>query len=426
MKSLNAVKGTKDILPWESPIWHHVESVCRDVFSSAFYQEVRTPVFEKTELFARGIGEFSDIVSKEMYTFQDKGGEWLTLRPEYTASVIRSYIQHHYEQQSPLQKLWYVGPLFRQERPQAGRLRQFHQFGIELIGSEYPEADAEVITLACQLYKKVGLRDWELHINSIGNTKDRLKYIQRLSDSLKPHFNDFCPVCRERFDKNILRLFDCKNESCQKLLDDHAPKIIDHLSPEDKSHFDEVCTLLDVQGIAYTINPKLVRGLDYYTRTTFEIKGKQLGAQDALCGGGRYDNLVEELGGKPTPAVGFAAGIERLILALEAEKKSDITGARPDLYMATLDVASYEGILKTCTALRDQGYIVETDLLRRSVKAMMRDANKKQARYVTVVGPDELESGTLTLKNLETGKTSQVSWNELGKALGKEIYTPKI
>jgi histidyl-tRNA synthetase len=241
---------------------------------------------------------------------------------------------------------------------------------------------------------------------------------------LKPHFDDFCPVCRERFDKNILRLFDCKNETCQGLLDEYAPKITDHLSPEDKSHFDEVCKLLDVQGIAYTINPKLVRGLDYYTRTTFEIKGKQLGAQDALCGGGRYDNLVEELGGKPTPAVGFAAGIERLILALDAENKSDIPGSRPDLYMATLDVASYEGILKMCTALRNQGYIVETDLLRRSVKSMMRDANKKQARYVTVIGPDELESETLTLKNLETGQTNQVSWNEIAKALEKEISTP--
>jgi histidyl-tRNA synthetase len=425
MKPLKSIKGTKDILPWDSSAWQKIESLCRELFTAYFYQEVRTPVFEKTELFARGIGAFSDIVSKEMYTFQDKGEEWLTLRPEYTASVIRSYIQHHYEQQSSLHKLWYFGPLFRQERPQAGRLRQFHQFGIELIGSEYPEADAEVITIACEFYRKMGLKEWELHINSIGNTQDRKDYIHFLKESLKPHIDRFCPRCRQRFDTNILRLFDCKNESCQHLLDDYAPKITDHLTSDDKNHFEKVCEFLDTQNISYIINPKLVRGLDYYTRTTFEIKGNRLGAQDALCGGGRYDNLVEELGGNPTPAVGFASGVERLLMALEQENIKPGTPIRPDLYIATLDTKAYSGILKHCRILRDQGYIVDTDLLRRSVKAMMRDANKKNARFVTVIGSDEMNTGSLTLKELKTGEESEVRWDQIGKILEKETNSPE-
>ena len=421
MKAIKAVKGTKDILPWEIPLWHQIETLCKELFASAGYQEIRTPVFEKTELFARGIGEFSDIVSKEMYTFQDMGGEWLTLRPEFTASVIRSYIQHHYYQRASLHKLWYFGPLFRQERPQAGRLRQFHQFGIELIGSGYPEADAEIITLACDFYKKIGLKDWELHINSIGNTKDRLNYIEVLKKSLTPYVDDLCPTCQDRFDKNILRLFDCKNELCQQILDTHAPKIIDYLSEKDKAHFEEVCEYLDLQNVPYQINSKLVRGLDYYTRTTFEIKSNHLGAQDALCGGGRYDNLVEELGGPSTPSIGFAAGVERLIMALEAEEKASVQLSPPDLYIAPIDNQAYKGIVKYCTHLRNQGFIIETDLLRRSVKAMMREANRKQARFVTVIGSEELNSGTLTLKHLETGQEYPVNWDNLGEFLEKTI-----
>ncbi len=403
MGALKSIKGTRDVLPWESYQWQAVEKLCRELFGSYFYQEIRTPVFEKTELFARGIGEFSDIVSKEMYSFQDKGGEWLTLRPEYTASVIRSYIQHHFEQQSALHKIWYAGPLFRQERPQAGRQRQFHQFGIELIGSEFPEADAEVITLACEFYKKTGLKEWELHINSIGNIHDRQTYIEHLRKILKPHIESLCPLCQQRFDNNTLRLFDCKNSECQAVLDLHAPNILDFLSKEDKEHFEQVCDLLTYQGIPYVINPKLVRGLDYYTRTTFEIKGKTLGAQDALCGGGRYDNLVSELGGKPTPSVGFAAGIERLLIALENETISFGDYACPDLYVASMDLNSYSGFLKTWNELRSMGFIIETDLQRRSLKAMMRDAHKKNARFVAVIGSDELKSGTFILKQLDTG-----------------------
>lgn len=404
MDPLKSIKGTRDILPWESSQWQAVEKLCRELFGSYFYQEIRTPVFEKTELFARGIGEFSDIVSKEMYSFQDKGGEWLTLRPEYTASVIRSYIQHHYEQQSTLHKIWYAGPLFRQERPQAGRLRQFHQFGVELIGSEFPEADAEVITLACEFYRKTGLKDWELHINSIGNIVDRQKYIYVLKEELKPYAEKLCPLCQQRFDTNTLRLFDCKNPDCQTILDKYAPSIIDFLSEEDKIHFDQVCDLLNRQGIKFIINPKLVRGLDYYTRTTFEIKGNRLGAQDALCGGGRYDNLIEELGGKHTPSVGFAAGIERLLIALEKENIMIMKNFSPDLYVASMDPNAYSGFLKTWNELRSMGFIVETDLQRRSLKAMMRDAHKKNARFVTVIGTDELKSGAFILKDLKTGK----------------------
>jgi len=426
MEPLKSIKGTRDILPWESTQWQAVEKLCRELFGSYFYQEIRTPVFEKTELFSRGIGEFSDIVSKEMYTFQDKSGEWLTLRPEYTASVIRSYIQHHYEQQSALHKIWYAGPLFRQERPQAGRLRQFHQFGVELIGSEYPEADAEVITLACEFYRKTGLKDWELHINSIGNTKDRQKFILVLKESLKPHTDKLCPLCQQRFDHNTLRLFDCKNPDCQATLDHYAPRITDYLSIEDKDHFVQVCELLTRQNIPFIINPKLVRGLDYYTRTTFEIKGNRLGAQDALCGGGRYDNLIEELGGKSTPAVGFAAGIERLLIALEKENIILPELSAPDLYVASLDEKAYSGLLKIWNALRDKGFIIETDLQRRSLKAMMRDAHKKNARFVTVIGADELKSGSIVLKDLKTGKEIKTDPDQIQSILKNESNASEV
>ncbi|MCK5521197.1 MAG: histidine--tRNA ligase, partial [Candidatus Marinimicrobia bacterium] len=277
---IRSQKGTHDLLPSEIGKWHKVEALLRDIFLHFSYEEIRTPLFEKTALFARGIGEFTDIVSKEMYTFQDKGKESLTLRPEYTASVVRSYIQHNRQQLGHLHRVWYMGPLFRQERPQKGRQRQFHQFGVECIGAEGAQADAEVITLAWKTYENLGLKKIELKINSIGSADARKEYIKILRNKLKSKLEDFCPLCQERFEGNTLRLFDCKNETCGELMRDFAPHITDHISGEDKVHFKHVQSLLAAADIPFTLDTGLVRGLDYYTRTTFEIQGKTLGAQD--------------------------------------------------------------------------------------------------------------------------------------------------
>ncbi len=419
MQKLRTIKGTHDILPWESHKWQKIESVLREVFAAYAYKEVRTPVFEYTALFARGVGEFSDIVSKEMYSFEDKGGESLTLRPELTASVARSFIQHNYQQEAPLHKLWYLGPLFRQERPQAGRQRQFHQFGIEVIGSPHPEADAEVIELACRVYKALGLRNWELHINSIGSIEARKNYMDILRAALEPHKDGLCDTCRDRFHGNILRLFDCKNPECGRIMKAHAPAILDHLSPEDTEHFNALRNYLDAVGIPYVIDPALVRGLDYYTRTTFEIKGTALGAQDALCGGGRYDLLIRDLDGPDTPAVGFAAGMERLILAMDAEGLFEQESEALDLYIAPMDSRCLEKVLPLVTALREAGYRVQLELLRRSVKAMLRDANRQQAQWAAVVGEQELEKRIMNLKNLRENDQLETAWDEIGAVLDR-------
>ncbi|MEA2078138.1 MAG: histidine--tRNA ligase [Candidatus Marinimicrobia bacterium] len=419
MQKIRSIKGTHDILPWDIHKWQKIESVLREVFASYACKEVRTPVFESTNLFSRGVGEFSDIVSKEMYSFKDKGGDNLTLRPELTASVVRSYIQHNYQQESSLHKLWYFGPLFRQERPQAGRQRQFYQYGIELIGSPHPEADAESIDVACSVYRKLGLENWELHINSIGSIEARKIYMNVLRDTLKDRKDELCETCQGRFDGNILRLFDCKNSACQKIMKKHAPSILDHLSNEDKEHFKQVRKLLDAAGIKYIVNPALVRGLDYYTRTTFEIKGTALGAQDALCGGGRYDNLISDLDGPETPAVGFAAGIERLVMAMDAEQLFDEDQNFVDLYVAPMDIACLEGITPKVHELRDKGFRIHIELLRRSVKAMMRDANRQNARWVAVIGEQELQSGQLKLKNMQENDQVDVSLNEIEKIISK-------
>ncbi|MFA6618488.1 MAG: histidine--tRNA ligase [Candidatus Neomarinimicrobiota bacterium] len=401
MAKLRTIKGTHDILPWDIYKWQRVEKVLKEVFDAYTCKEVRTPVFEQTSLFARGVGEFSDIVSKEMYTFQDKGGDNLTLRPELTASVARSFIQHNYQQASPLHKLWYFGPLFRQERPQAGRQRQFHQYGIEFLGSTFPEADAEVIEIAAEIYTKLGLKNWELHINSIGSVEARKIYMEVLKKELKDHKAELCETCQARYDGNILRLFDCKNSACGDIMRDHAPSILDHLSDEDTLHFEELKALLTASGIDFFVDHTLVRGLDYYTRTTFEIKGTALGAQDALCGGGRYDDLISDLDGPQTPAVGFAAGVERLIMAMDAESLFDEDQSFVDLYIAPMDIHCLKGISPIVHNLRKKAFRVHMELMRRSVKAMMRDANRQKARWVAVIGEQELESGNIKLKNMK-------------------------
>ncbi len=404
------VKGTRDILPPESAQWVYLEQFIRDFFRRNNYKEIRTPAFEFTELFVRGIGRDTDIVSKEMYTFLDKGGHSLTLKPELTAPVIRAYLQNDLAQQGAVTKLYYIDALFRQERPQKGRLRQFHQFGFEIIGSPYPEADAEVIQTMAALYQSLGIQKMEIRLNSIGSRESRANYLTVLRTALQPFTAEFCPTCQERLQKNILRLFDCKVATCQEILNQQAPSILNYLSAEDTHHFQEVCHLLDISQVVYTIDTKLVRGLDYYTRTTFEITSTLLGSQDAICGGGRYDHLVEDLGGKPTPAVGVASGIERLLLVLNQQGALSIP--QPELvYVVTLSEEARAIGFKLLTFLREKGLNAEMDFLRRSLKAQLREADRNQAHWVIILGDDELQRQAYLLKNMRTGEQQNLAFD---------------
>ena len=373
MTFIRTIKGTQDILPGQSHRWQALETTIRNIMDRYGYKEIRTPVFERTELFARGIGEETDIVSKEMYSWTDQGGENLTLKPELTAPVVRSFIQHNLGGQSPINKLYYIDALFRRERPQKGRYRQFHQFGIEAFGSEHPEIDAEVIALAMALFSNIGLTGLTLKLNSIGSPECRRNYRNAIRDFLTPHFDELSETSRNRFEKNPLRILDTKIPHEIEILND-GPNVSDSWTEEDKTHFNEVCALLDAMGIQYELALRLVRGLDYYTRTTFEITSTALGAQDAICGGGRYDGLVETLGGKPTPGIGFAAGMERILLALGEESSSSSTN---QVYIVGLGDAVRPTVLELAENLRRNNVATEFDTLRRSMKAQMREANKR-------------------------------------------------
>lgn len=414
------IKGTKDILPTESYQWQYLEKFILESLERNNYQEIRTPVFEVTELFARGIGTDTDVVKKEMYTFLDKSKTSLTLKPELTAPVVRAYIQNHLEQISPVTKLYYIGSSFRQERPQKGRLRQFHQFGFEIIGTEYPEADAEIIQTVYEIYLRLGIKELNVRLNSIGSRDSRKDYLDILKSSLKPYYNDFCLTCQQRFHKNVLRLFDCKAESCQNILDEFAPSILEYLSKEDHNHFEEVKNLLDLTEVPYSVDKKLVRGLDYYTRTTFEITNPLLGAQDAICGGGRYDYLIEDLGGKHTPAVGVASGMERLLMILREtdaipEKKTNL------LYFAALGDEARKAGFKVIAKLRRLGITTEMDFLRRSLKAQMREAGKKAANWVLILGENEIRLNVVTLKDMSDGSQRQISLENAAEEAAKYI-----
>ena len=414
------IKGTKDILPTESYQWQYLEKFISESLERNNYQEIRTPVFEVTELFARGIGTDTDVVKKEMYTFLDKSKTSLTLKPELTAPVVRAYIQNHLEQISPVTKLYYIGSSFRQERPQKGRLRQFHQFGFEIIGTEYPEADAEIIQTVYEIYLRLGIKELNVRLNSIGSRDSRKDYLDILKSSLKPYYNDFCLTCQQRFHKNVLRLFDCKAESCQNILDEFAPSILEYLSKEDHNHFEEVKNLLDLTEVPYSVDKKLVRGLDYYTRTTFEITNPLLGAQDAICGGGRYDYLIEDLGGKHTPAVGVASGMERLLMILREtdaipKKKTNL------LYFAALGDEARKAGFKVIAKLRRLGITTEMDFLRRSLKAQMREAGKKAANWVLILGENEIRLNVVTLKDMSDGSQRQISLENAAEEAAKYI-----
>ncbi len=415
MKELiRRIKGTNDILE-DSYKWQWMENVFRKTAQSLGFSEIRTPIFEATELFQRGVGDDTDIVQKEMYTFEDKGGRSLTLRPEGTASVMRAFVEHALDSKGLPQKLFYIGPMFRYEKPQAGRLRQFHQYGAELIGSPLPQADALIIALAVRSLQNLGLKNFKLKINSTGCEKCRPKYRQALREYYKPLLNVLCDDCKVRYSRNVLRLLDCKKDAKYA---ESAPNILDYLCSECKEHFEKVKEFLNFMGVEYEVDHTIIRGLDYYTRTVFEITHNALGAQDAIAGGGRYDHLVEELGGKPTPSVGFAVGIERILLAIEAE---NLTPPKPttDVYVVTVDDEMRTKAVNLALELSKR-FKVDVDVMGRKLKSQFKNASKQNARYVLVVGEEEVKSGLYTLKRMSDGEQFKLSIDGISEFLDKE------
>ena len=406
-----SIKGTYDILPNDADSWQRIETCVREFITRAGYSEIRTPAFEKTELFTRSVGEDSDVVSKEMYSWTDQGGTDITLKPEYTASVIRSYIQHNLGAKSPLTKLYYLDNLFRRERPQKGRYRQFRQYGIEAIGSPHPEQDAEVITIAYELLVELGIKDITLKLNSIGSAECRNKYRQALKNFLQPHLNKLSETSRKRFDSNPMRILDTKIDFEIALLQE-APKITSFLTPDDANHFDEVKIYLEALDVPFTLDTALVRGLDYYTRTTFEIISSKLGAQNALCGGGRYDKLADALGGKQTPAVGFAAGLERILIAID-EVDTNQKIQTDKIYLIGLGNAVRPIMLKILSKARKAGLIIEFDSLRRSIKSQMREANKIGASLAIIIGDKELKDKSVQIKDLKNGQQESIPFDSI-------------
>jgi histidyl-tRNA synthetase len=407
-----APRGTKDILPEESALWQFLEATCRSVFELYNYKEIRTPVFESTELFSRSIGTTTDIVKKEMYTFQDRKGRSLTLRPEATASVVRAGLENNLISEGNLAKLYYVGPMFRYERPQAGRQRQFNQAGVEAFGSFDPLLDAEVIQLSVKLFEALGLKDLEVDINSVGCKKCQPKFKEAIQKYFRDNIKNMCEDCKERLETNPLRILDCKEPPCQKYIE-KAPAAVDYLDPECKDHFEKVIGWLSSLGIRYKINDRLVRGLDYYTRTAFEVVSKQLGAQNAVCGGGRYDDLVEDLGGKPTPAIGFAVGLERVV---EIIKKMNIEPGICDgvnLFIATLGEEAKKVGFDLLTGAREQGLSADMDYMGKSLKAQMKAADRMKACCVYIIGEEELKKKSGILKNMKTAEQREVPFDQL-------------
>ena len=402
------VRGMYDILPDEIPWWQLAEDAVREMARRYNYREIRVPLVEHTELFTRGVGEATDIVTKEMYTFQDRGERSLTLRPEGTASVARAYLTHGWQTSGPFQKLFYLGPMFRYEKPQKGRNRQFHQYGIEVLGALDPSVDAEVIAFAWSLMEILGLGGLRLRLNSIGCAADREQFREILRRHFAPSIDRMCDDCRRRLGENPLRILDCKDERCQPFID-KAPGSADHLCPECAEHLTAVRGWLDRLELAYDIDPRLVRGLDYYTRTVFELMSSDLGSQDTLIGGGRYDGLIEMLGGPPTPGIGFAGGLERLVLVLQQRQPGAMEVERLDLFLATLGEEGRRAGMKLATALRRFGISVDIDHRARGLRKQMAQANQLRARNLLVLGEDEARAGRGRLKDMDSGEEREVS-----------------
>ena len=417
---INGPRGTKDILPDTVAQWTHVEKVIRELCARYGYREIRTPIFEHTELFLRGIGETTDVVEKEMYTFTDRGERSLTLRPENTASVVRSYLQNKLYAADALVKLFYIGSMFRYDRPQAGRYREFHQFGVEALGEASPAVDAEIIVLAVEFLRALGLQELKLHLNSVGCPKCRPVYREKLQEFFRPHLEELCTDCRSRFERNPLRLLDCKNEHCHALAED-APRITDCLCDECRTHFAEVQSYLTAAGVPFELDANLVRGLDYYTKTAFEVKYTPLGAQSAVAGGGRYDGLVEEVGGPPTPGIGFAVGLERVLLALEKQGLLPENQEAVDVFVVALGEAAQIPAFKLLHELRVAKLSAAMDFAGRSMKAQMKQANKKNARFVAILGEDEVKEASALLKDMKTSEQKKLALKDFVPALCVEV-----
>ena len=415
-----AVKGTNDILPDQSQKWQFVEGKMLETAELFGFKEIRVPVFEHTEVFKRSVGDTTDVVQKEMYTFEDKGGRSITLRPELTAGVIRSAIEKGLINGALPQKLCYIGGCYRYEKPQAGRLREFHQFGVECVGAAAPNADAEVISLAKAVLENIGIKDISLEINSIGCPECRKEYHKALKEYFSSNAETLCDTCKERLDRNPMRILDCKSPICREVAA-NAPVVIDYLCDDCKEHFEKVKANLSAMNISFTVNPKIVRGLDYYTRTVFEFVSGDIGAQSTVCGGGRYDGLIKQMGGQDTPSLGFAMGIERLMMVLEAQKAELPEESTCDLFIATLGDKATLKASALCRALRDEGYKVQTDICGRGLKAQMIYANKIGAKFTLVLGDNEVESGKATLKKMSDSSEREISLNELVEELGEEI-----
>lgn len=414
---INIPKGTKDVLPSESYKWHYVERIARETADLYCLNEIRTPTFEHTELFLRGIGDTTDIVNKEMYTFRDKGDRSITLKPEGTAGVARSFIENGLFNGAMPLKMYYITPVFRYENPQKGRLREHHQFGVEVYGGAGADTDAEVIKLAYTVLKKCGL-SVKLYINSMGCPDCRKKYNEALKGYFADKLDKLCPTCRERYNKNPLRILDCKEEECKALCKD-APKIIDYLCDDCSAHFKKLQELLADCGVAYEINPFIVRGLDYYTKTVFEFVTTALGSQGTVCGGGRYDNLISQLGGTPTCGVGFGMGIERLLMLMEAENVIIPERENVKLYIATMGDAAYKKAFEIVSALRDKGVKAEVDHAGRGIKAQFKYADKIHAENVVTLGENELASGIAQIKHMADGSLKEVKIDEISLYFAK-------
>ncbi len=414
----NAPKGTKDMMPDQAYKWHYIEKAFTEICRKYGFDEIRTPVFEHTELFQRGVGDTTDIVQKEMYTFQDYGKRSITLKPEGTSPVVRAYTEHKLYAGVQPTKLYYNIPCFRYEKPQSGRLREFHQFGVETFGTVDMMADAEIISLAYDFLQEMGITDIELRINSVGCPHCRKKHREALREFLKPKYDQLCDTCKDRFDRNPMRIIDCKSPVCHELVQG-APMMIDYMCDDCADAFEQLKSNLDAMGIEYTVDPGIVRGLDYYTKTAFEFVTTKIGAQGTVCGGGRYDHLVEEIGGPATPGVGFGLGKERLLLTMEACGVEIPEPAGADVFIAVMGDEAKAAGLKLMRELRQNGLAVQMDIMGRNIKNQFKYANRIHASKTVVIGQDELENDSFTIKNMETSEQVTVPMGSLAEELMK-------
>lgn len=414
--AIQSLKGTEDMLPRDSYKWHYIEEKWDEICREYGFRELRTPMFERTELFSRGVGDTTDIVQKEMYTFDDKGGRSITLKPEGTSPAVRAFLQNNLYADTQPTKIYYDTPCFRYENTQAGRLREFHQFGVENFGTASMLADAEIIALGYDFLNRMGIQDAELHISSVGCRSCRPVYRSALQDFLRPKYDCLCSTCKSRFDKNPMRILDCKSSEDQELVKG-APVMIDYLCDDCRKDFEDLKLYLDEMGIRYTVDPSIVRGLDYYTKTAFEFITTKLGAQGTVCGGGRYDHLIEEVGGPDMPGVGFGLGKERLLMLMDACGSSFGEAPAPQIFLAWIGDGPKLYALRLLHELRSKGIRADMDTRERNLKGQMKYANKLGAAYTAVIGDDEVASGELTLKNMETSEQTKVRREDLVNAL---------